>query len=183
MSQSLTSDFLPGKRHISLENELHGRTLTTRVRFSRDIRRFFRSNSFALRYSDEIHAGDGLLSIPGLALLLPVAWLAGANVSVKRLDRTYAQAADSLQRGYRDMYPGMSCGIRLEADEVVDSPSNPDGAALFFSGGLKRPIHSSRTGILIRTCCRYTAPSFPALREASWKGSKRNLRILHRGMG
>lgn len=136
MSNNFTSDFLPGKRQISLEAALQGRTLTTRVRFSRDIRRFFRSNSFALRYSDEIHAGDGLLSIPGLALLLPVAWLAGANVSVKRLDRTYARAAESLQRGYKDMYPGMPCGIRLEADELVDSPPNPDGAALLFSGGM-----------------------------------------------
>jgi len=130
------TDFLPGKRRIALDHQLNGRTLTTQVRYSKDLKRYFRGNSFDLRYSSEVHAGDGLLAIPGLALLLPLAWVTGSDVYMPCLDRRYAEAAEQLQQGYREVYPGIVFGTRLLVDELVDSPANPEGSAMMFSGGL-----------------------------------------------
>lgn len=136
MNSARTTDYLPGKRRMLLETELHGRTLTTYVRHSRDLRRYFRDNYFSLRYSDEIHAGEGLLAIPGLALLLPLIWLTGANVRLPYLDRTFAVAAGQLQQRFSNLYPKIPFGTELEIDNLVDSPPNPEGTASMFSGGM-----------------------------------------------
>lgn len=86
MNSPRTTDFLPGKRRIALVHELHGRTLTTHVRYSRDLRRYFRGNSFALRYSDEIHAPDSILAIPALAIRTTVFSILGEPHWMNRVE-------------------------------------------------------------------------------------------------
>jgi hypothetical protein len=128
--------FLAGERVIEVTPELNGRTLTTRVRVSRDLRWYFRNWQFVIRYDRDIHAAEPVLSIPGVALLLPLAWLTGADLRVRRLDRRFHDAAEALQQAYRAVYPRMPFGTRLLVDELVDSPANPEGTAMLFSGGL-----------------------------------------------
>jgi len=128
--------FLPGKRMIAVESGLEGKTLITRVRISRDLRRYLRKSEFYIRYEQEIQADEGVLNIPGVALLLPLAWLTGSDLQVRCLDRRFADSAEELQRAYRAMYPKMRFGTRLIVDEPVDSPPNPEAAAMLFSGGM-----------------------------------------------
>ena len=130
------TDFLPGKRTIKVESELEGKTLTTRVRISRDLRRYFRKSEFYIRYEQDIHADQGVLNIPGVALLLPLAWLTGSDLHVDCLDRTFADAADKLQRAYQAIYPKMLFGTQLLVEESVDSAPNPEASAMLFSGGM-----------------------------------------------
>jgi hypothetical protein len=130
------TDYLPGTRKIGVESELEGKTLTVRVRISRDLRRYFRKYEFFIRYEQDIHADQGVLNIPGVALLLPLAWLAGSDLYVDCLDRTFADAADKLQRAYRAIYPKMRFGTQLVVEDPVDSPPNPEASAMLFSGGM-----------------------------------------------
>lgn len=128
--------WLPGERIISVETALEGRTLKFRIRSSRDLRWYFSKWEFEIRYEDDIDAGEGVLSVPGVALLLPLAWMTGSNIRVRCLDRAFHESAQQLQRKYRAMYPKMPFGTQILAEELVDSPANPEGSAMLFSGGL-----------------------------------------------
>jgi hypothetical protein len=129
-------DILPGELTIELTPQLEGRTLTTRIRMTQDLRQFFFTASLNIWYEDDIHADEGLLCIPGLALLLPLAWLTGADIKVPSLDRSFAHSAANIQSEFQRIYPKMPFGTRLMVDDVVDSAPNPAGKAMLFSGGL-----------------------------------------------
>jgi hypothetical protein len=131
-----TGSLIPGKRHILVEPRLDGKTLNTRVKVSRDLRRYFRKDRFFIRYEQEINAGQGTLSIPAVALLLPLAWLTGSRLQVRCLDRTFAAAVEALQTEYSRIYPKIAFGTELIVGELTDSPPNPEGTAMLFSGGL-----------------------------------------------
>ncbi len=130
------NSYLSGTSTIAVEPELSGKTLRVQVRHTRDLRRFFSASEFSVRYDDQIAAGDGLLGVTATALVLPLAWLTGANVRIGKLDRTFGEAAMALQREYAAIYPKMPFGTRLIVEEWIDSPPNPAGAAMLYSGGL-----------------------------------------------
>jgi hypothetical protein len=127
---------LPGTLTIAVKPELDNSTLKVRVQFTRDLRPFFVASDFFLRYEDDITAGDELLGVTAVALLLPLAWLTGSNIRVGKLDRTFGQAAEALQHEFSAIYPKVPFGTRLIVDEWIDSPPNPDGVAMLYSGGL-----------------------------------------------
>jgi len=127
---------VPGKRKIYVESELDGNTLNVSVRISRDLKRYFRKDQFFIRYEQEIEAGAGVLSVPAVALLLPLAWLTGSQLHVTVLDRTFADSAEALRKAYSHIYPKIPFDTELVVEERVDSPANPEGAAMLFSGGL-----------------------------------------------
>ena len=131
-----TGSLIPGKRTILVEPELDGKTLTTSVKVSRDLRRYFRKDQFFIRYEQAINAEPGILSVPAVALLLPLAWLTGSRLQVRCLDRTFAAAAEALQIEYSRIYPRVAFRTELVVDELTDSAANPEGAAMLFSGGL-----------------------------------------------
>ncbi len=126
----------PSSRTICIEPALTDGTLLTRLRVSRNLRSYFRSFEFELRYEEEIRADDGLLSVPGIAMMLPLAWITGADLHVGCVDRTFLEAAGALQIEYRKIYPLAPFGTRVIADEIVESAPNPNGLALLYSGGL-----------------------------------------------
>lgn len=128
--------YLPGKRIISVEHQLDGKTLTICVSASRDLRWYFSQWQFEICYEEEIMADEAVLNVPGVALLLPLAWLTGSDLQVRCLDRVFYDATQALQRDYHAMYPKMPCGTRLIVGELIDSPANPEGSAMLFSGGL-----------------------------------------------
>ena len=128
--------YLPGKRTIAVEPKLNDKTLTIQVRVSRDLRRFIRKDHFYIRYEQEIFADAGILSIPAVALLLPLAWLTGSDIHVPCLDRTFAEAVKAVQQTYLRIYPKLSSDNELIVEQLTDAPPNPEGSALMFSGGL-----------------------------------------------
>jgi hypothetical protein len=125
-----------GSRTIWLEPTLNGKILTTEIRTTNNLREYFTSDEFELRYGDEITADEGLLSIPGIALVLPLAWLLGADIRVGCVDDTFAKAVEKLQRGFEYIYPKIRFRTQLIADEVVASSPSPKGTAMLFSGGM-----------------------------------------------
>jgi hypothetical protein len=100
------------------------------------LEKYFHSFNFYSLYDDKIFPDEGLTSVPALSVLLPVAWITGADISVDCLDRRFKLAADELQKRYRQVYPRAPFQTDIIAHRLTDSPSKPAGSALLFSGGL-----------------------------------------------
>lgn len=111
------------------------------------IGRFFTSEPFFASYEEDVgHVPESILAIPWLANVCPVAWAAGADVTVPQLDATFRDALDRVQAGMRDLYPDLVEGGEIVGGTVVD-PSTLEGgygnrtdgfdaSALLFSGGV-----------------------------------------------
>lgn len=104
------------------------------------VRRFFASDRFAVAYDVDVSdVPEHVLTIPWLANVCPVAWAAGADVIVPRLDARFARSLDRVQRVFRGMYPEFMEGGAVLADVVVeDDAPRPEagGDGLLFSGGI-----------------------------------------------
>jgi len=126
---------------ISVGNSvLEGRKLTSKVTVPRHLRKYFRSPDFFAIYDADIQADGSILNIPLLAVVLPFAWLAGVDVYVDELDRTFKESMDQLQQVFQKDYPDAPFTTRIIADTLVENevgeidPSERTG--LLFSGGV-----------------------------------------------
>jgi hypothetical protein len=124
------------KRSIAVDSNLSSSTLRSRITVSRDLKKYFRHISFFSCYDADIVANKSILCIPVLSMVLPFAWITGADVYVDELDRTFAESMNTLQHEYEKMYPGAPFKTRLVADRLVDNKHAPNNTALVFSGGL-----------------------------------------------
>lgn len=124
------------ERTISVDSSLSSRTVRSQIAVSKSMSKYFRHLSFFSSYDADIVADGSVLDIPVLSIVLPLAWITGADVYVDELDRTFAVSMDALQEEYRKMYPAAPFGTRLVADRLVDNKYASDNTALLFSGGL-----------------------------------------------
>ena len=124
------------RRMISVSSNLSSGIVRSRIAVSRDLRKYFRRFDFSCSYDVEIVDNRSVLDIPALSIVLPLAWITGANVHVNELDRTFAESMDALQQEYRRIYPGAPFKTKLVADRLVKNNFSSNKAALLFSGGL-----------------------------------------------
>jgi len=123
------------KESIVVESSCSSGTVRSHITVSRDLRKYFKYFEFWSRYDTEIFANTSILNIPVLSIVLPLAWVTGANVYVRDLDRKFAQSMDVVHREYM-MYPGLPYNSNLVADRFVDNDYGSNETALLFSGGL-----------------------------------------------
>jgi len=122
------------------DSVLEGRKLTGKFTVPRHLRKYFRSLDFFAIYDEDIDADLSILNIPMLATVLPFAWLAGVDVYVDKLDRTFKESMDQLQQVFQKDYPDAPFTTRIIADTLVKNeigeidPLKRNG--LLFSGGL-----------------------------------------------
>jgi len=126
---------------ISVESiTVDGSTVEYEVDYSRDLRRFFDASTFSVSY--DVDVGDvprGVLAVPVLAQVCPVAWATDSTVSIDTVDRQFVEGLDGVRETLGRMYPAFIDGGGLDADDVVDydhAPGRFDGAAQLFSGGV-----------------------------------------------
>lgn len=112
--------------------------------------RFFTAEPFFAAYEEDVaHLPESILTIPWLANVCPVAWAAGADVTVPRLDAEFRDALYRVQEGMADLYPDLIEGGEVRGELVVDPSTAPgperdrgnrtdgfDDSALLFSGGV-----------------------------------------------
>jgi len=87
------------------EISTHETTLECSVRSAADLERFFTDESFRTSY--DVPIGDvpeGVLAIPVLAQVCPVAWANGADVYVDEVDATFARALEDVKESLCDMH-------------------------------------------------------------------------------
>lgn len=112
-------------------------TLECDVTTSRDLERFFSTESFRTEYDVSIEdVPEGILVIPVLAQVCPVAWANGADVYVDEVDETFASALSVVQESLCSMHDFLEGGT-LYAKETVDVEPDASGeSGLLFTGGV-----------------------------------------------
>jgi hypothetical protein len=124
------------EKTISVDSSLSSGTLRSQITVSKSLRKYFRHLSFFSSYDTDIVANTSILDIPVLSIVLPLAWVIGADVWVNELDKTFAASMEALQQEYNRMYPEARFMTKLTADKLVDNKYASDNTALLFSGGL-----------------------------------------------
>lgn len=96
------------------------------------------SQLFFIEYDEDISmVPEAILVIPFLTNVLPVAWLTGAEIFVKNVDKNFFESIPRFRQGFIDMYKSVSFSGKFTADEIVDCSYAPSGqTAAFFSGGV-----------------------------------------------
>ena len=115
-----------------------GTTLECEVRPSPDLQRFFTGEPFRTSYDVSIEdVPEGVLAIPVLAHVCPVAWTQGADVYVEEVDATFAHALEEVKATLLSMYPHFLEGGQLKARRTVEvGPDSGDESGLLFTGGV-----------------------------------------------
>ena len=112
-------------------------TLECEVRTSADLERFFTEESFRTEYDVSIEdVPEGVLVIPVLAQVCPVAWANGADVYVDEVDATFASALEDVKESLCAMHDFLEGGT-LYAKETIDVDPEVGGeSGLLFTGGV-----------------------------------------------
>ena len=121
---------------ILVDSKLSSGTVKSNIIVSKSLKKYFRCFDFFSRYDAEIIANNSILNIPVLSIVLPLAWITGADVYVNELDKTFAESMDLLQREYKKIYPRAPFKTKLVVDKLVKNKYAPGNTALLFSGGL-----------------------------------------------
>ncbi|ELY48951.1 hypothetical protein [Natronolimnohabitans innermongolicus] len=114
-----------------------GTTLEADVQTSADLERFFGDEPFQTEYDVSIEdVPEGVLAIPVLAHVCPVAWANGADVYVDEVDETFANALSDVEESLCAMHDFLEGGT-LYAKETVDVEPDASGeSGLLFTGGV-----------------------------------------------
>lgn len=140
-------------------------------------RQYFTKTELTVSYPQDISScGDGILSIPLVAQLAPVAWFTGHELRVQTLDELFAKQLSKIKTGYKQTFERANVNVDLPGqviiDEVVPCNEDRDGErpALLFTGGV-----DSVDAFLRR---RDEKPALLTVkgnyREESWYGRTRN---------
>ncbi len=122
-----------------------GTTLECTVRATGDVDRFLTNEPFRVNYDVPIEdVPDGVLAIPVLAQLCPVAWATGADIYVDEVDAAFAHALADVEETLCSMYDFMDGGTlyarrtidpgREEEHDGVESTSDGESGLLFTGG-------------------------------------------------
>ncbi|WP_255171680.1 hypothetical protein [Natrononativus amylolyticus] len=119
-----------------------GTTLRCAVRSTPDLERFV-GDEFIADYDVPIDdVPDGVLSIPVLAQVCPVAWANGADVYVDSVDATFARALEDVKASLLSMYDFLEGGTLYSrrTPDLAGAVGRPDAggtdSALLFTGGV-----------------------------------------------
>ena len=117
--------------------DVEANRLTCTVSVTGTVSRFLADDTMWVRYDRSIESvPEGVAPIPVLAQLLPVAWAAGADVTVPVLDERFAEAIPRVRRALCEMHDFLEGGsVTVERRERYD-PDHDDGCGLLFTGGV-----------------------------------------------
>jgi len=104
---------------------------------SRNIKKYFLNDSFAILYDKNIEDVDkSILTIPALFIVAPVAWAAGAHIYVERADQTSLESLGKVMQLFQKWFPIFSFAGKIYVKEITTNELNNDEPALLFSGGV-----------------------------------------------
>ncbi len=115
-----------------------GTDLECEVRCTPDLQRFFTGDPFRVSYDVSIDdVPEGVLAIPVLAHVCPVAWTHGGDVYVDEVDATFARALEDVKETLLSLYPNFLEGGQLKTRRTSDvAPASGGESGLLFTGGV-----------------------------------------------
>ncbi len=112
-------------------------TLESVIRPSADLERFFTGEPFRTTYDVAIEdVPDGVLAIPVLAHVCPVAWAQGADVYVDEVDASFARALEDVKASLLSMYDFLEGGTLYARNTTSTAPHVSGESGLLFTGGV-----------------------------------------------
>lgn len=100
-------------------------------------RYFYRETSSATYDTSLTGLRNGLLVVPFLSLILPVAWVLDARVEVKEVDSAFMASMGRVRRRFQRMYPEVAFGGELVTEKTTTSEQGPsEKRGVLFSGGI-----------------------------------------------
>ncbi|GIO10643.1 hypothetical protein J19TS2_01980 [Cohnella xylanilytica] len=121
---------------------VNGNAVHYEVEYGSKVRPYFSGEPFFVEYDRDVGSvPEGLLVVPLLANLCPVAWVIGADVFVGKLDRAFHDSLETAKAAFASLYPRIKFRGSLTARELTEVPeaelpARPERTAAFFSGGV-----------------------------------------------
>lgn len=117
---------------------ISGRRISFKYQLSGSWQEYFNAGEeFFIEYSEDISATPkDIAVIPFLCNVLPIAWVADAEIVVEELDADFFNHIAQIKQGYIDMYPRVKFGGQLMVRKLVEHDYEvSEETAAFFSGG------------------------------------------------
>lgn len=129
-------------RPIRVEDpDIAGGRVEHELSIPRRLRGFFEADSFWVEFDSEA-VGEacppGVLLVPPLVSIAPLAWASGTTVEVREVGWTFLESLDRLQSALERMYPAVFTEDvePLLYDERVEYDTSTSGSSMLFSGGV-----------------------------------------------
>jgi len=114
-----------------------GPGLTADIEVSDDVKKYFNTLNLYVTYDTSIEKIDkGILSIPALSSIIPLAWATGSDVYVDTIDQAFYDSLLKVEKVYKTWFPQFKFGSVIHVDETSVNQFHNKGHALLFSGGL-----------------------------------------------
>jgi len=124
-----------------------GSSIEYRLHVSRPLRKYFLGSSFYVHYGSGVDLQDvdaGILSIPMVALIAPIAWAVGVDVVLPEIDASYMRSLEKVKDPYRSLHPSFSFSGHIRAGRETTSQFEGSGTCMLFTGGGERDYESVR---------------------------------------
>ena len=103
-----------------------------------DVAKYFTDINYFLEYDEDIsEVPKGILVIPFLCSVLPLSWLANAEIIVDELDKEFYNCIESLKKAYAKRYYKLPFLGSVTVNNIMEyAPIVGDKKLVFFSGGV-----------------------------------------------
>jgi len=105
---------------------------------SKGMKKCFLGDEFFVEYDEKIDEVDeSILAIPITSIVAPIAWLFGADIHVKKLDKNYLSSINTIQKIYGTLYswPNLSSS-NIIIEDVVFNKFDEQRTGMLFTGGV-----------------------------------------------
>jgi hypothetical protein len=126
------------KSFIKIENiDAKGPNLIIDISVSDDIKKYFNTLNLYVTYDKSIEKNEkGILAIPALSSIIPIAWATGSDVYVDTIDQAFLDSMLKVEKVFKTWFPQFKFDSLIHANNISVNNFNNKGYALLFSGGL-----------------------------------------------
>lgn len=121
---------------ITFESTLIGNKVISTVTVPKNLQKYFNSFKLFANYDAPITADTSIINIPLISNMLPLAWLTGADVHVKTLDKNYVKAMNAIKHEFNMIFPRGRFKTKIIVDDLVENQTQSKETALLFTGGI-----------------------------------------------
>jgi len=116
--------------------DLKDKRIENKIYLSEELKGCLATDTFYSQYDEEIHAPLGILNVPAIASVLPLAWASNSSVLVDTLDKSYYESVLIIKEKLKILYPNAPMDSVLFVKNLTSSETKSSGYATFFSGGV-----------------------------------------------
>lgn len=121
---------------VSALKIVNNRCLLFRINCSKDVGAYFSENCLYFKYDEEVNADESILYIPAISALITLAWVLGANLYIKELDRMFLESLNKVRKVMKGWYPKLPFSTEVNVQKVTLNKPPGTRYGLLFSGGI-----------------------------------------------